>query len=615
MKADTLDFTRLFGADIQYVVPTFQRPYVWDREKQWEPLWDDVAERVDALLHAYRRADSTQDAERVVAPHFLGALVLDPLATGAGSVDQRHVIDGQQRLTTLQLLIGAIADTAAEHELERQQRLFRKLVRNDEDLVASTAPEQRFKVWPTKWDRSAFQSAMMGDPHQDGRLGEAYRFFFDALQTWAKDAQARGEQELVESFDALAVVTRGLLKVVVINLEPNDNAQAIFEVLNARGTELRAVDLVKNLVFREAEQRGEDVDRLYDRFWQFFDSPPWQKEVTIGRLRKARGDQFLTYWLVMRMGEDVHAQQIFPTFRELVAEHDGRIESIISDVARHAEVFDGFDSWPTGSVENRFFRRMRELDLATFNPLLLLLFGLDEQILTPTDRRRALSAIESWLVRRAILGASTKDYNKIVPQTIRKVRSNIANPADGVVTQLATAEGPTRRWPTDEEVRNELVTVPLYKRLTKGRLRMLLAAIENHLRSHMAERLEETGALHIEHVLPQDWGRYWALPGTEDEQLETARREEAKHRLGNLTLVTSKLNQTESNSAWPRKRALLREHSVLKLNQDLVDYEEWNEGTIEKRGQQLANAVLQIWPSPERFLEGVASDLRGEEEG
>lgn len=597
MKADTLDFSKLFGADVRYVVPMFQRPYVWEREKQWEPLWQDIVDVVNALLDSYERHDDPRDAEQSVPPHFLGAVVLDPLPVGAGKVDARHVIDGQQRLTTLQLLIGAIRTVADRDErLERHARVFGKLLSNDPDLIDADEDDQTFKVWPTKWDRDTFVSAMANDP-SEGRPSDAYRYFLSAAEEWAKEADSAGEEILVSHFDALQLVIRSLLKIVVIDLEPNDNAQAIFEVLNARGTELLAVDLIKNLTFRVAEGRKENVVRLYETYWQKFDSEAWREHITVGRLRRGRADQFLQHWLVMQTARDVHSQQLFPTFRGLLHGHgDGPIEPLIADLSRHAEVYDSFDRFPKDSADGAFFARIATLDVTTFMPVFLLLYGLDDSVLPVEDRRRALRAMESWLVRRAIIRGTTKDYNKVAPTLIARMQRDPAEAADAVVTWLQEAQGDTREWPDDDRVREELVTAPLYNTIKRARLVMLLAAVEEHLRRGMSEQLTSTGGLHVEHVLPQSWHPHWPLPGDADPLAAELERDAAKHRLGNLTLVTAKLNQTESNRPWDEKRELLREHSLLKLSQSIVPHDSWDEQRIADRGSELADVVLEIWP-------------------
>lgn len=599
MKADTLDFSKLFGADVRYVVPMFQRPYVWEQEKQWEPLWQDIVDVVEALLESYERHADESDAEHAVPPHFLGAVVLDPLPHGAGKVDARHVIDGQQRLATLQLLIAAIRAVALRDDhLERHARVFGKLLINDPDLIDDDEEEQTYKVWPTKWDRDSFVSAMEDAP-SEGRVADAYRFFLNAVEEWAQTAAEDGG-DIVRYFDALQVVIRSLLNIVVIDLEPNDNAQAIFEVLNARGTELLAVDLIKNLAFRVAETRRENVLRLYETYWQKFDDKPWRREVRVGRLRRGRADQFLQHWLVMHTASDVHSQQLFPTFREVLDQNGhGPVESLIADLSRYADIYDSFDTFPKDSEDGAFFSRIATLDVTTFVPVFLLLYGLPDDELAPDDSSRALGAIESWLVRRAIIRGTTKDYNKVAPTLVGRIKSDPSGPADAVVSWLREAQGDAREWPSDERVRQVLTTAPVYTTLKRARLIMILEAVEKHLRRGLSEQLTIGSGLHVEHVLPQSWQQHWPVAQGDDALKREIERDGAKHRLGNLTLVTAKLNSTESNRPWEEKRELLRKHSLLKLSQSIVEHDTWDEEQIDQRSRLLADTILEVWPGPD----------------
>lgn len=602
MNADTLDFSKLFGADIRYVVPMFQRPYVWERERQWEPLWQDIADVAEALLDAYARYPTRSEAEASVPPHFLGAVVLDPLPHGSGQVDARHVIDGQQRLTSLQLLIAAIQATASrDSRTERHARVFSKLITNDDDLIDPSEPAQAHKVWPTKWDRESFTSAMQDEP-TTGRVADAYRYFKGAVDSWISE-MAPTEGDVIPVFDALQVVVRSLLKIVVIDLEPNDNAQAIFEVLNARGTELLAVDLVKNLAFRVAETEGEEVQRLYEAHWQKFDTEPWRREVVVGRLRRGRADQFLQHWLVMRTASDVHSQQLFPTFRTVLDASDrGSVEDLVADLSRYADIYDSFETFAKESRDGAFFRRIDTLDVTTFVPLFLLLYGLDTAGFSDADRTRALGAIESWLVRRAILRRTTKDYNKVVPTLVGRVTADSKSPADAVIKWLREAQGDTREWPADEQVRHELTTGSTYTSIKRARLRMVLEAVEHRLRTGLSEQLTTASGLHIEHVLPQDWRKHWPVSEGGDQAKRELERDAAKHRLGNLTLLTAKLNSAESNRPWAQKRELLRQHSLLKLSQSIVDNATWDEERIDERSGLLADLILEIWPGPDALV-------------
>lgn len=151
MKADTLTLSTIFGKDVRYVVPLYQRPYVWEQDRHWGPLVEDVFPLVDSVAEG--SASVTP-----IAPHFMGAIVLEQLETVSASFEERSIIDGQQRLTTLQLFVAAASRVAAQHGAEAEARVMSKLVWNDQDLV--TASEHLFKVWPTNANRDAFQAVM-----------------------------------------------------------------------------------------------------------------------------------------------------------------------------------------------------------------------------------------------------------------------------------------------------------------------------------------------------------------------------------------------------------------------------------------------------------------------
>lgn len=151
MKSDIVDFKLLFGEDVRYLVPLFQRPYVWNQVMHWEPLWADVTTIVDSYLR-----DPTE-----VAPHFLGAVVLDHVSTQVAELEARQIIDGQQRLATLQILIAACRDVARAAGFDKQARLLAKLTDNDPDLIVES--NHRLKVWPTNVDRASFSAVMAGN--------------------------------------------------------------------------------------------------------------------------------------------------------------------------------------------------------------------------------------------------------------------------------------------------------------------------------------------------------------------------------------------------------------------------------------------------------------------
>ena len=249
MTSNTLTPRDLFGNQVRYTVPLFQRPYVWKLKEQWEPLWDDVRTVAERILEN-KEAQSEEVRPTEAVPHFLGAIVLDQKMVPTGLISERQVIDGQQRLTTLQLLLDAAQLVAQEHGAPSDAAALQSLVLNDLDMVS--APEQAFKVWPTNYDRAAFSAAMDDGVTVTGelrktRIARAHAFFLSQIEEWA---DITGDPDKAKyRLNALGLALREYLRLVVIDLEPGDNAQVIFETLNHRGTPLLAADLIKNSVF------------------------------------------------------------------------------------------------------------------------------------------------------------------------------------------------------------------------------------------------------------------------------------------------------------------------------------------------------------------------------
>ena len=253
---------RLFAIPQQFRVPLFQRPYVWNEHNQWEPLWRDVTRVAERAL---------RDPHVTHRPHFLGAVVLQQVPGPTGNIDIRTIIDGQQRLTTLQLLFDAVQTELVELGADRNAAgRVRALVTNSEEFCER--PEDRFKVWPTNRDREAFSAVMSApDPVDYEALGfpaerliEAHRFFGQSARDWLN---FDGPDGIHLRATAIETAMRDLVHMVVIDLGVDEDAQEIFETLNARGAQLTAADLVKNFVFQRLLEARADVELAYEEYW------------------------------------------------------------------------------------------------------------------------------------------------------------------------------------------------------------------------------------------------------------------------------------------------------------------------------------------------------------
>ncbi|CAN5582218.1 hypothetical protein BH23CHL7_BH23CHL7_16050 [soil metagenome] len=593
MKADTIDLAAVFYKQIQYVVPLYQRPYVWNQRDQWEPLWEDVVQAVERHVKASPKSDPV--------PHFLGAVVLEQLPTQTGKmIDARSVIDGQQRLTTLQLMIAAARSLAIERGLDDTRQAF-------EDLLFNRRPKEpgdELKVLPTSSDRIPFRESMdNGVAASTGgqRVHEAYRFFRKAIGEWSMDGASDGMA--ARRLQALSEVVWRRLVIVAIDLDRGDNAQVIFETLNARGTPLLAADLIKNHLFQAASAQGEQLDELYEQYWRSLDTDWWRDEVTQGRLKRPRLDIFINHWLAMASGAEVVSHQLFPEFKRYVAAGNKKARDVLADLTRYGVVYERFEKEPRTTPLGRFLERLGVIDVTTAYPALLWLLG-PEGLTDESERLPALHAIESWLVRRMLTRQTTKNYNAVFLGLLRHVRQAAKRRGSGpvasdVVDYLAGLRGESQFWPKAASVRAAIETLPLYRVLSQGRLRMVMEALEEGLHTGLTERFQLQPNLTIEHVLPQEWEREWLLPEDADPMQARFARDEAKHRLGNLTLVTGRLNPKMSNGPWPTKRDALQQYSLLLMSADLRNADSWDESAIAQRGKKLASTALSVWSRPD----------------
>ena len=617
MQAETRTLTHLFQLDVRYLIPLYQRPYVWTRERQWEPLWGDISTVADHVASDGPSSNSPS--------HFLGAIVIQQQENPPGTPQQFLVIDGQQRLTTLQLLLSAAASCADELGCPDQAKLIRKLVYND-PLLASG--QDRFKVWPTNANQAAFVGVMDpdGDPANiaddpDNEIQEAFWFFAEEVRDWATDGDAT-EDEVEKRLGSLRVTLSDLLKVVAIRLEEQDNPQVIFETLNARGTPLIALDLLKNSVFLTAANEEADSDHLYFSHWApELDREYWRKDRRQGRLYTKNGDLFLMHWLVVELAKPVPATELFDTFRaEILSRTDAPpMDTLIPQLCADAAVMRSFDEMPEGSPERHFFDLLELLDTTTLLPIALLLFRSPE--VSKERRSRALRALEDYLVRRMVWGGTTKNYNRLTAGLIAEMKKNLDVADDVLISSLVADESAANRWPTDEEVRNTVTKEPLYGRRRQARLVMVFWEIEQRWRAEdaKAERgLAKPKKLTLEHVIPQSWEQHWPLDDSVNDPLEW--RERHLHRLGNLTLTTGELNASLSNAPWhaaeepkakgkPKdKRRGLVKHSLLKLNTRLAEEfpQRFDEGSVDMRGEELAEEILAVWPGPSAYAAAPA---------
>jgi hypothetical protein len=622
VKATPLTPAEIFGNQIRYVVPLFQRPYVWTEVDQWAPLWSDVAGVAEVVLATPRPVYGP----RLVPPHFLGAVVVDQQHVGVHYISVRGIVDGQQRMTTLQLLMDAAQVVVAAHGDTQDAQALEVLVLNPAQL--SPNKDERFKVWPTDRDQAAFRAAMDDDvepsPELAGsRIVKAHQFFTEQIQEWAEVSGDR--DEAIRRLNALTVALRDFLKLVVIDLEPGDNAQVIFETLNHRGAPLLAADLIKNLIFQTAQAQGLDIARLYADYWARLDTDYWRKDINQGRLYRPRIDVFMNYWLTMVQRREIATDRVFVEFRDLLQSPGSpALHVLVAEVVQSAGTFSALGNAGPDTALGRFrYRVLEAMGSAAVTPFLLWLLGGSGEAIPDAQRDKALGALESWLVRRALCRYTAKGVNQLIVDLLRELSQRNAQQAgDATEAFLASQTVDARIWPTDEHVRTALTANAVYQNVGRPRIRLLLEALEDDLRRENSKTEAQACPrnLTVEHLMPQMWKTYWPL--ADEAPVDAARRDAVVQTLGNLTLVTSALNPSMSNGPWDDARARAAglaegkrsalQHSVLRLNNTLTAYDSWGEEDIARRGRELANRANRIWFRPTPSAAAVASAVAPE---
>ena len=590
---------QLFAHPIRYEVPDFQRRYVWKQDEQWEPLWDDVADLAQSLMEDGSEA------------HFMGAVVLQPAPFPTGTIERRIVVDGQQRLTTLQLLIDAVQAVLAVRGHSDPAKRLAALVENP-DAFHDGDNDNAFKVWPTAVDRAAFRHAMHNDlsaaEHATSRIVQAHDYFQGQVGQWLDkfDDQA-GER--VRAATALEEALRTKLELVVIDLGGSDDPHMIFETLNARGTPLLQSDMVKNRVLYDAKiERSDDDDDLSAeerRLWAF-DDDWWNKEVGRGLQRRPRLDVFLNHWLTLRNRSETKPYnefRIFGDYADVRSKKGETVLDIAKDIGDLGRIYREVEELRRENIAS-FLERRNAMNVGAITPLLLWLLSSN---VPQAALSNCVRAVESFLVRRVVCGYSARSYGQLFVGLIAKLATSPVETAHAlVISHLAGQTTQAGRWPDDRELRERFVTAPLYRILTRRRLRMVLTGIEEHLRTPKAESQEAPKDLHIEHIMPQAWHEHWPLPTGTDGVDAIAKRDRAVHTIGNLTLVNGRLNPSLSNAPWNKKRRALAEHSVMFLNKRLVNDgpETWDEQAIEARAKWLHARAVEVWPHAGDFVPG-----------
>jgi hypothetical protein len=594
----------LFRGEVRLLVPRYQRQYVWSK-KNWAALWNDI---VGAIA---RQGDG--ESEEAVPRHFLGAVVLRSQSVGGPTtMVERQVIDGQQRLATLQVLFAAVHAVAQSYGADpRYLAALRKLTHNDDEM--SNDEDDRFKVWPTRYDWVGFRAAMEPDRRPSVRGGhalvQARAYFTAVVGQWLGRRKPGGGKSVagsevvggrsvagseVTGVDGwlgrlLTLVNHGL-RLIVIDLSSTDNPQVIFESLNARGMPLQTSDLVRNHIFHIAESQRLNSDRLYEEHWARFEDGFWHQGSGKGPRGGTRLDTFLAYYLAMELRRTLNQQELYPTFREYLTPRAHVLPGVLARFAAYGELFRALEQRvDVDPYEAQFMARLEVLGTDAVLPLVLHVFGEFDGAV----RRSILELIESYLIRRVIVGGAARDYGTVAAAVLQRLATTTAAPARAVREQLSSYTTTDTAWPGDSDVL-AFARDRAMGQIQGRRIRLILSVVDQGLRTPRHERIAyDIDELTLEHLMPRSWNEHWP-PADPSAALQRAR---LVFTLGNLTLITAPLNSDLGNGPWARKRAELTRYSRLLLNRSLPDV--WDEAAIRARGEQFARVLVKALAAPE----------------
>ena len=556
MQAYETNLLRFLEPRNQFFIPIFQRRYSWGK-RQCEQLWDDV-------LRIGQKRD--------IPSHFLGSIVY--MADGVqsvASVSRLLVIDGQQRLTTLSLLILALGKVIEEQDNEvgiTLDQLSSFYLFNDK-----TEGELRYKLLLTGHDKETLIQLLENRERSDDssrRLVENYDFFADKLRHADLEAVYTGIQKLM---------------VVDIALDHRyDNPQLIYESLNSTGLELSEADLIRNYVLMGMP--SDQQDKLYENYW-------FPMEQRFGDEYANWFDWFIRDYLTLETRQIPNIKRVYEKFKAHIPNTTDpeTLEIIVAKISRYSKYYVNFALLQESDSElQECFTDIQDLRAGVARPFLLEVYeDYAQGKIERAEIIEILRLVESYVFRRAICDIPTNTQNKTFASLMTKIdKNNYLETLKASFSQLTS----TRRYPSDDEFKKAFMAKDVYN---FNRCNYLLRKLESYGYKEPFDDAEYT----IEHVMPQNRN----LPEAWQKELgENWRQIQEKylHTIGNLTFTG--YNPELSDHSFAEKKCLDPGgflQSRLRLNDSLIHVGKWDEAAIQNRAEELAEKALKIWISPE----------------
>ncbi len=542
----------------QFVIPIYQRLYSWKKE-QCEQLWDDIIKI---------------GGNDKMNGHFIGSIlyVLD---------DNTHsspllIIDGQQRLTTITLLLIALRNHSSE-EVEILEKFSRKHKKVESYLINSDKDgDKKFRLILSESDKDTLLSLIDKDRRKPSEPSSKIMENFKLFEEW-----------ISENTDKLETIFKGLEKLMIVWIalkKEKDDPQLIFESMNSKGIELTQIDLIRNYIVMETEVKKQED--FYNQYWRAMEENFKQSEKQ--SKREDLFNKFVRHYLTIKTGKIPNEKRVYEAFKDYRQEKGIEIEDLLKDLQKYCGYFCQIVFKKEADKDlNKVLSFLVDLEMDVVYPLLLELYSdYEDGVLSRKDFIHIIALTESYICRRAVCGLGTNSLNKVFPFVTKKINKDQYLESMKVHFGYLTEK---QRFPNNDEFKKHFITIDFYH-FKKNKY--FLERLEINTKEPVNINTQECT---IEHIMPKTLNWEWERDLGGNFQ---AIHDKYLHTIGNLTLTG--YNQEYSNKSFQEKKDMEKgfKQSPLRLNQSLKDLKVFGEKEIEKRANDLADWALKIWTYP-----------------
>ncbi|WQS60621.1 DUF262 domain-containing protein [Helicobacter pylori] len=547
MKADAMKLLDFIGKsqEKQFFIPIYQRLYSWGKE-HCEQLWDDII----------KTGGNDQ-----IEGHFIGSIVFVHDGIYTTNYNELLIIDGQQRLTTITLLLIALRNHSSD-EVKRKE-IESYLINSNKD------GDKKFKLILSEPDRDTLLSLIDENRRKPNEPSLKIMENFKLFEEWIR-----------KNTDKLETIFKGLdkLMVVEISLERGkDNPQLIFESMNSTGKDLTQTDLIRNYILMGLEPEKQKI--FYEKYWRAMEEDFKQNETLF--------NQFVRHYLTIKTREIPNINKVYEAFKRYRQKEGIGIEALLQDLQKYCGYFCRIVFKKEADKDlNKALSFLVDVKMDVIYPLLLELYSdYSDGVLSKQDFIPIIYLTESYICRRAVCGLGTNSLNKVFPFVTKKINKDQYLESIKVHFGYLTEK---QRFPNNDEFKEHFITIDFYHFQKRE---YFLERLENFERKERVYAHEYT----TEHIMPQTLEEEWERDLGENFQ---AIHDKYLHTIGNLTLTG--YNEEYSNKSFQEKRNMEKgfKDSPLRLNQSLKDLESFGEKEIEKRASDLADWALKIWTYP-----------------